>query len=169
MTISRNPKALKKSDAEPIPSLDLENSIPYILFRLTNKLIQILRETLAHLDVGQLTIAEWRILSSLKSRNGTSTISDLVNCTVINQPVVSRIVKEMQERGLVEKFKQGEDQRVICVRLTNRGDTLCNAVIPHVRQSRGQLLASMSASDIDRLRKLLKQMQANLGIRPVRR
>jgi DNA-binding MarR family transcriptional regulator len=153
---------------EPASSeLDLESSIPYILFRLTNKLVQSLRETLAHLNIGQITVAEWRILSSLKSRHGDSTINELVKCTIINQPVISRIVREMQERGLVKKYKQNQDRRVTRVRITKKGDELFNAIYPHLQRSRNQLVDSMSTDDVNQLRTLLKQMQANMGIRPV--
>ena len=145
--------------------LDLEESITYLIYRITNALVHNFRR-----DLGptKIPIQEWRVLSSLKSRGGQSTISELSTCTIIKQPVISRIITEMQENGLVQKSQNKDDQRITEVKLSNKGNKLFESILPVAIQHREHALANINRKDIVQLRNTLKQIQYNLGIKPIK-
>ena len=145
----------KKSD------ISLEQSMPYILYRITDSMTQRFRNATGSLKI---TISEWRVLSSLDSRNGLATIGELAACTVIKQPIVSRIISELEERGLVAKTPGDMDQRVICVHITKEGEKLFESILPYAIQNRKLLIDGLNKKEIEQLKNILKKMQSNLDI-----
>ena len=144
--------------------LNLEESITYLIYRISNALAHGLRD-----DLGptKISIQQWRVLSSLKSRSGQSTISELSACTIIKQPIISRIITEMQEDGLVQKAQRKNDLRITEVRLTQKGNELYELLLPITLRHRKRALENIDQKEINQLRKTLKQIQYNLGIKSI--
>lgn len=107
------------------------------------------------------------MLSSLKSRGGRSTISELAACTTIKQPVISRIITEMQENGLVQKSQNKKDLRITEVKLGGKGNKLFKSILPISARHKDVALAGIDEADLDQLRETLKRIQVNLGIKPL--
>ena len=143
--------------------LNLEESITYLIYRISNALAYGFRD-----DLGptKISIQQWRVLSSLKSRNGQSTISELSASTIIKQPIISRIITEMQEDGLVKKAQRKNDLRITEVRLTRKGNGLFESLLPIALRHRKRALENIDQKELNQLRKTLKQIQYNLGIKP---
>ena len=141
--------------------LYLEESVTFLIHRINNALNSRFRN-----DLGGVKISnqEWSVLSSLKSRGGRSTISELSVCTTIKQPVISRIITEMQENGLVHKAQNKNDLRITEVKLSSKGNKLFDSVLPVATRNRENALADIDETDIDHLRQTLKKIQLNLGI-----
>ena len=154
-----------KSGEKPVKDeLALEDSVTYLIFRINNALNHNFRSDLGPVKVSN---QEWSVLSSLKSRGGRSTISELAACTTIKQPVISRIVTEMQENGLVQKNRKAKDRRITQVKLMSKGNKLFKAILPTAERHRDIALAGVSKADLARTRETLKKIQANLGVKPV--
>ncbi|MCY4155417.1 MAG: MarR family winged helix-turn-helix transcriptional regulator [Gammaproteobacteria bacterium] len=143
--------------------LALEDSVTYLIFRINNVLNHNFRSDLGPVKVSN---QEWSVLSSLKSRGGRSTISELAACTTIKQPVISRIVTEMQENGLVQKNQNAKDRRITQVKLMSKGNKLFKAILPTAERHRDIALTGVSATELGQARRILKKIQANLGIKP---
>jgi len=143
--------------------LFLEESVTYLIFRINNTLTNNFRN-----DLGPVKISnqEWSVLSSLKSRGGRSTISELAKCTTIKQPVISRIITEMQENGLVQKSQNRNDLRITEVKLLSKGNKLFNSILPVSERHREIALAGVDETELEHLRQTLKKIQLNLGIKP---
>ena len=144
--------------------LYLEDSVTFLIYRINNALTHNFRG-----DLGPIKISnqEWSVLSSLKSRGGRSTISELSICATIKQPVISRIITEMQDNGLVQKSQNKNDLRVTEVKLSSKGNKLFDAILPIATRHRENALANIDEADIDHLRQTLKKIQDNLGIKPL--
>ena len=144
--------------------LMLEDSVTYLIFRINNALTNNFRN-----DLGPVKISnqEWSVLSSLKSRGGRSTISELAMCTTIKQPVISRIITEMQENGLVQKSQNKSDLRITEVKLSNKGTKLFNSILPISEHHRNIALGGIDGAELEDLRQTLKKIQLNLGIKPL--
>lgn len=140
----------------------LEDSVTYLIFRINNALANNFRN-----DLGPVKISnqEWSVLSSLRSRGGRSTISELATCTTIKQPVISRIITEMQENGLVQKSQNKKDLRITEVKLSNKGNKLFNSILPVSEHHRQIALAGLDEAELEGLRQSLKKIQRNLGIK----
>ena len=73
----------------------------------------------------------------------------------------------MQENGLVQKTQRKDDLRITEVRLTRNGNKLFEALLPIALRHRQRALENIDKTEIDELRKSLKQIQYNLGIKPI--
>ena len=63
---------------------------------------------------------EARLLSCL--RDGPRRITDLAEFEGLAQPTMTLLVKRLEERGLVRRERQTDDQRVVLVWLTDAGE-----------------------------------------------
>ena len=157
---------IQKKTSERLVKDDLllEESVTYLIFRINNTLTNNFRN-----DLGPIKISnqEWSVLSSLKSRGGRSTISELAICTTIKQPVISRIITEMQENGLVQKSQNKKDLRITEVKLGSKGNKLFESILPISTRHKDIALAGIDEADLGQLRETLKRIQLNLGIKPL--
>ena len=78
----------------------------------------------------------------------------------------SDIITEMQEDGLVQKAQRKNDLRITEVRLTRKGNGLFESLLPIALRHRKRALENIDQKEINQLRKTLKQIQYNLGIKP---
>lgn len=141
---------------------NLDDSIPYVVYRITNKLNQDIHNRLRS---SGMTLAKWRLLSSLKS-HGTCTVGELATCTVMRHPVVSRILTEMQNEGLVKRQPSSTDQRLVQVKLTKKGEQSFQAAFEVAEKHRQRALQGLSPTDAQTLLTLLRTIQNNIGIAP---
>ena len=142
--------------------INLEESITYLIYRIDKALARDFSESLGH---GDISTQQWRLLSSLKSRNGKSTISELSACTVMKQTIVSRLINDMQDNGFVEKAQRPDDLRITEVTLTAKGNELFESILPLALRHHDRALAYLNKKEIGQVTNALKQIQFNLGIR----
>jgi DNA-binding MarR family transcriptional regulator len=138
----------------------LSDSIPYLIYRISNKANQNIQDRLRPAGI---TLSKWRLLSSLKSR-GDSTISELAACTVMKHAVVSRILTEMERAGLIQRRQSARDQRMVTISLTRKGLSLFDEAHEIAVRHQDEALRGFDRSDIAALRRLLRRIQNNLGI-----
>lgn len=154
---------MSKTRIDKTPLYRLSDSIPYVMYRIVNKLNQNIHERLRR-SVG-ITLSTWRLLSSLKSR-GTCTVGELAACTVMRPAVVSRILTQMEKQGLVRRRQSKADHRVVQITLTHKGERLFQAAFTIAGQHRDDALRGLSASDTASLLAMLRTLQRNIGIEP---
>ena len=142
--------------------VNLEESVTYLIYRIDKALARDFSESLGHRDI---SAQQWRLLSSLKSRDGKSTISELSACTVMKQTIVSRLINDMQDNGFVEKAQRKDDLRITEVTLTAKGNELFESILPLALRHHDRALAYLNKKEIGQLTNALKQIQFNLGIR----
>lgn len=142
--------------------LNLENSVGYLIFRINNTIVQNFRNELGPVKISN---QEWSVLCRLKSRGGRSTIGKLAASTTIKQPVISRIITEMRENGLVQKFQNKIDLRVTEVKLSAKGNRLFESILPVSKRNQQIALIDFEKVELDDLIKALKKIQDNLGIK----
>jgi MarR family transcriptional regulator, organic hydroperoxide resistance regulator len=113
----------EKPDQAP---LNPEEFLPAYFHRITNLLSTRLLE---RLRIHGVTVPRWRVLINLIVRDGR-TIGDLAESTIISQPVLSRIVDQMERDSLVTRRTAERDSRVVEVYLTPRGRALYTKIAP---------------------------------------
>ncbi len=138
----------------------LDDSIPYMIYRISNKANQNIQEKLRPANI---TLSKWRLLSGLKSY-GVSTISELAARTVMQHAVVSRILTEMEQSGLIKRRQSSVDHRVVHVELTKKGEALFHQAQEIAAAHQERALQGLPRSDIATLVRLLRNIQQNLGI-----
>lgn len=136
----------------------LEGYVPYLLYRVTNKLNARL---LARLRVTKTNPARWRVLSVLRAY-GTLSVGEIVDSTLMGQPTVSRVVVQLEREGRVTRSPGQEDSRVRRVALTAKGVATFRAIVPTALRHRDLALRGLSRRDIQAIKRVLQKIERNI-------
>lgn len=138
----------------------LQNYIPYLLYRATNKLNSRL---LTRLRAMKINPSQWRVLSVLRAY-GTLSVSAIVESTLMEQPTVSRVVAQLEQEGRVVRSPAEADSRVTEVSLTPAGLEAFNAIVPAALRHQEMALQGLSKKEIATLMDILKKIEANIEL-----
>ena len=103
-----------------------------------------------------------RLLHVLSEGDG-ATQSELAERMRIQPPSLTRMVKCMQQNGLVERRRDADDDRVVRVTLTDRGRELSREARRVLRNIEKELTAGFSERELAQISKLLTRMRDNLA------
>ncbi len=101
--------------------------LPHHLSRLMNLMNMQLLEFLRPLDV---TGQQFRVMQVVDAR-GVSNVGQIARDAVIEQPLVSRVVDQLEERELAKRRKSPENARIVEVSLTSHGREVYAAITPY--------------------------------------
>lgn len=101
----------------------------------------------------------------LLGAGGRANIGDIAEQLLTDATSVGRVVERMEAAGLVERYRELPDRRIVWVRLKPRGDEMLRALLPlHVARCR-EVFASLPEHERDALAKLLDRVRA--GVAPM--
>ena len=124
--------------------LDLENFLPYRLYRLADA---VSREFAGiYKDSHGLTRPEWRTLSGL-GQHGTMTATALGEQSAMHKTKVSRAVAELERRRWLTRTPDENDRRVEHLTLTRAGLAAYREMVPLAKAFERDLLARLSAGE----------------------
>jgi DNA-binding MarR family transcriptional regulator len=108
----------------------------------------------AHVRESGLRVPEWRVLAWLHDRDGEM-ITPLARVSLIEQSRLTKIIIQMEERGLV--YRQGDrtDRRRVRVWLTDSGRALASRLVSDARAHEAGLLDKLEGGDAERLKQAL--------------
>lgn len=113
------------SDAEPTPLLrPFSRSLPMALLRAREAAMRLFRPTL---HARNLTEQQWRVLRALASVDSIDATA-LAELTFLLAPSLTRILRDLEVRGLVNRRAHSHDRRVALLMLSERGAELMRAV-----------------------------------------
>ncbi len=109
-----------------------------------------------------LTVPEWRILARL-AENAHMNARDLGDIAFMDKSKVSRAVKQMDEKGLLEKEKDPKDNRATYLSLSPEGKKLYSQIVPKALDWENTVINTLSAAEyrdfVGTLEKLEKQLE----------
>jgi MarR family transcriptional regulator for hemolysin len=108
------------------------------------------------------SIPIWLILNSLKSGRPRTQL-ELARAVGIEGPTLTRHLDGMEQAGLVRRQRSTRDRRTVQVELTRAGHTLHGRLLKAVIGFNQQLRAGIDSKDEETLRRLLGQLQDNVG------
>lgn len=119
----------------------LQDFLTFRLARLNQALTNQVTDVLArHAQIG---LTEWRVLSIVASSDA-GTARGVANLTGIDPAMISRALKQLEDRGLVLTARDSTDRRARQVRLTPSGQRLYEDVVPIMRNRQEALLGALS-------------------------
>ncbi|MEX0280575.1 MAG: MarR family winged helix-turn-helix transcriptional regulator [Arenibacterium sp.] len=104
-----------------------------------------------------LRVPEWRVLACLYDRDGPM-ITRLAGCALVEQSRLTRIIAQMDARGLVTRRGDPIDRRRVRVYLSDAGRDLAARLVPEAQAHEAQLLQSLQGSDGARLKPALRSL-----------
>jgi len=114
-----------------------------------------------HLRGHGLTPQQFWVLVNVSEREGLA-LRELAERLRLDHPTTSRIVSLLRRRRLMRMGGHPGDRRRCCLGLTATGRELVGELRPLAREVREAVVQGMSAADQDRLRRLLRQVMANM-------
>jgi DNA-binding MarR family transcriptional regulator len=142
--------------------LDLFRFTPFRLNRLAAEVSMALSSEY-HERYG-LDIPEWRVLATLGFRNGACSAQYISDCTRTHKSTISRAVTALMQRQIVERVENADDRREFALRLTRRGKTLYEELIPRLKRREQEILSCLSAQERREFVHLLGKIERSLDL-----
>ena len=111
----------------------------------------------AHVRENGLRVPEWRVLACLYDRDGAM-ITRLARLALFEQSRLTRIIAQMEERGLVCRQGDPADRRRVRVFLTEDGRALAERLVGDARAHETVLLHQLKDSDAARIKRALQAL-----------
>jgi len=111
-----------------------------------------------------LDIPEWRVLATLGFRSDACSAQYISHCTRTHKSTISRAVTTLLERRLIERVANADDRREFRLRLTRKGKTLYEELIPRLLHREQEIIACLSASERKEFARLLGKIEGSLGL-----
>ena len=127
-------------------------SLPMALLRAREEAMRRFRPLLAAND---LTEQQWRVLRALTAADGRLDLTGLAERTALQVPSASRIVANLEGRGLLERGSAEGDQRRASLGLSSSGRNLVRLIAPHSEAAYNRIEEEFGA---ERLARLLEEL-----------
>jgi len=129
----------------PGGNFDLEDFLPYRLSLLSNTTSQGIAQI--YQKDHQLSIPEWRVMAVLGRYPGL-TASQVCERTVMDKVTVSRAVKMLLDKQLVQRLTHASDRRKRPLQITRpKGRRLLEEIIPFALDYQAALLKSLTQGE----------------------
>ena len=152
----------KKAAPRQGSRLDLFKFVPFRLNRLAAEVSLALSSE--YQERYRLDIPEWRVLATLGFRNDACSAQYISYCTRTHKSTISRAVTALLKRRLIERVANENDRREFRLRMTSKGKTLYEELIPRMMHREREILASLSAQERKDFARLLGKIEASLGL-----
>src|SRR3984957_12297698 len=128
----------------------MKNSVGYLIRRSSNLLMPQMEALFAS---ESLTFSQWTVLMALREW-GQSTAADLARIICHDTGSLTRILDQLEERGLITRTRSQSDRRLVALELTPRGRALIAGLMPKVVGLWNELLGDFSHDETRLLIKL---------------
>jgi len=147
-----------------LPMREFSRSLPMSLLRAREAVMRQFRPSLR--DHG-LTEQQWRILRALASVD-TIEVTELANVAFLLGPSLSRILRDLETRELIERRVVKADQRRGLVSISAKGVKLMETVAPSSEAIYAAINRRYGARKLAELQQMLQVLEASLSDLPVR-
>jgi DNA-binding MarR family transcriptional regulator len=136
----------------------LEDFLPYRLSVAANRVSRLCARRYS--EAYGLGIPEWRVLA-IVGRFGTLSPSAVGEATAMDKVKVSRAAASLVTRGLLRQTQDPKDGRGRLLRLTRRGVTVYEGLVPIACKLEGQLAEGLSRAEWSVLLKALDKLSTH--------
>lgn len=130
-------------------------SLPMLLLRAREA---VMRHFRAKLRRHGITEQQWRILRAL-SNGPRLEVTELARVTFLLGPSLSRILKDLEARGLIERHPDPSDLRRAHIGISQSGADLIVRVSPESEQIYGAITEAFGADRMAELQRLLAELE----------
>jgi MarR family transcriptional regulator, organic hydroperoxide resistance regulator len=144
--------------ARSAPSFSVRSYPFFFMHRIIFKNNQNIGDALKHLG---LTPVIWRLLALLQERDGIS-ITELSEQSLIERTLLSRILADVEAKGLVRREPDPRDKRHTAVYLQPAGRKTFHDILPIAQRQIERAVAGIDREDLDRLQEILRRITENV-------
>ena len=133
-----------------------KTAISYLVRRAHNLIMPRMETLFAE---NELTFTQWAVLMYLRDGMGES-CAEIARDMHHDNGAMTRILDQLEARGLVERQRSPDDRRVIKLSLTPAGMEMVETLIPLVAAYLNDLMGDFNKTEADQLISLLTQLVA---------
>ena len=152
-----------RAAARRVPMREFSRSLPMSLLRAREAVMRHFRPSLRHHG---LTEQQWRILRALASIDAIE-VTELARVAFLLGPSLSRILRDLEARHLIERRVAKADLRRGVVSISARGLKLIEAVAPSSEAIYAAMTRRYSARKLADLQDMLALLERRLSELPV--
>jgi len=160
---ARSGRSAGRAGARRLPMRDFSRSLPMSLLRAREA---VMRHFRASLRAHGITEQQWRILRALASIDRTE-VTELARMAYLLGPSLSRILRDLEARCLIERRMLPSDMRRGIVSITSRGLRLIAAVAPSSEAIYAEISRRYGARRLADLQDMLHLLETRLGDMPL--
>ena len=140
----------------------LDGYLPYLLNRAGARIAAAFSEEVRPLGA---TLQTWRVLASLHERDGRR-MGDLSETTSIEVSTLTRLVDNMESKGLVARRRDAADARAVTLHATPAGRRMTRIILPIAERYEKVALEGFSEAEARVLKTALRRLFDNMdGLR----
>jgi homoprotocatechuate degradation regulator HpaR len=162
MTGKKSPddsSATQLSAARRLPMREFSRSLPMSLLRAREAVMRRFRPALR---IHDLTEQQWRILRALTAVEAIE-VTELARMAFLLGPSLSRILRDLEARQLVERKTAEVDQRRAVVSISAKGLKLIEAVAPTSEAIYAEITRRFGARRLSELQEMLAVLEQSLA------
>jgi homoprotocatechuate degradation regulator HpaR len=145
--------------AARVPMREFSRSLPMSLLRAREAVMRQFRPSLRCHD---LTEQQWRILRALAAIDAIE-VTELARTAFLLAPSLSRILRDLEARGLIERKTAETDQRRGLVSISDKGLRLMEVVAPSSEAIYAAITRRYGAKKLAELQDMLATLEASLA------
>jgi homoprotocatechuate degradation regulator HpaR len=152
-----------QKEAHRVPMRDFSRSLPMALLRAREAVMRQFRPSLRKHD---LTEQQWRILRALAAVDAIE-VTELARIACLLGPSLSRILRDLEARGLIERRALKTDLRRAVLSISARGLRLIAEVAPSSEAIYAVITRRYGARKLGELQTMLAELEVSLaGVAP---
>ncbi|HEY1609439.1 MAG TPA: MarR family winged helix-turn-helix transcriptional regulator [Paraburkholderia sp.] len=141
-----------------VENLSCRRSIGYLVRRLHNLVVPRAEEQFAH---AELSFTQWVTLMGL-GEGIARTCAEVAHHLGHDTGATSRMLDQLEERGLVKRERDTIDRRVVNVALTAKGRAISKTLAPRMVDMWNETLTEFSHAEVSTLIELLTRLLARI-------
>ena len=136
----------------------LQSYLPYLLNRAGARIANAFGEEMRPLGA---SLQIWRVLAALREQDGRR-MGDLSDTTSIEVSTLTRLVDNMEKKGLVARRRDADDARAILLHVAPAGRRLTQRIVPIAERYEAVALKGFTAGEADVLKRALRRLYDNM-------
>lgn len=149
-----------ESSAQAFSQFTPEHSLPHAFSVIANRISHALERMYGELF--GISVVDWRIIAILGTHFPLSA-KGLAELTAMDQVSISRAIEHLSNKKLVQRRTDNADRRRVALRLTKQGMDIYDRVRPMLAASEELLVAELSQSDAETLRRIMEELLERSG------
>ncbi|MDA9529617.1 homoprotocatechuate degradation operon regulator HpaR [Bradyrhizobium sp. CCBAU 25338] len=145
--------------ARQVPMRDFSRSLPMSLLRAREAVMRQFRPSLREYG---LTEQQWRILRALASIEAVE-VTELARTAFLLGPSLSRILRDLEARNLIERKTAKADQRRSMVSISKEGVKLMASVAPTSEAIYAEITRRFGTRKLAELQEMLGELERSLA------
>jgi len=107
-----------------------------------------------------VTLIEWRVMGNIAS--GVNTFTDLASELILDRGQLSKLVKGLQKKQLIEKVKSPQDARKSVLKLSAEGEERKTLIVDMAKQYEAVILNGLSEEQRQGFEQAMQIIEGNM-------